>query len=81
MSNLKSGAMKAFFSKSLLKTQTGNNDIAKNDLCAAYKRDYYCEGQEPRAEMPEERTMVRSDNAASVKTKKQKFFACYNMFF
>ena len=59
---------------------TRNSDIAKSDP-EAEKKDYYCESQEPRAEMPEERTMVRSDNAASVKTKKQKFFACYNMFF
>lgn len=73
--------MKTLFPKNPAWIRSRNGDIAKNDLCAAYKRDYYCEGQEPRAEMPEERTMVRSDNAASVKTKKQKFFACYNMFF
>ena len=80
MSNLKSGAMKAFFSKSLLKTQTGNNDIAKNDLYA--NRDYYCEGQEIRIEASEKSANVEHDvSGAEVKVKKQKFSACYNMFF
>ena len=78
MSNLKSGAMKAFFSKSLLKTQTGNNDIAKNYLYA--NRDYYCEGQEVRIEVSESGANVR-EGSAGVKVKKQKFSACYNMFF
>lgn len=70
--------MKKFLQKNLLKIQPGNNAIAKNDLYA--NRDYYCEGQEVRKETSEESASVRKDNA-SVKTKKQKFTACYNMFF
>lgn len=61
---------------------TRNGDIAKSDP-EAEKKDYYCESQEPRAETPGERTAtaVRGDNHAGVKNKRQKFIACYNMFF
>lgn len=72
--------MKKFFSKSLIKTSTGNNDIAKNELYA--NRDYYCEGQEIRIEASEKSANVEHDvSGAEVKVKKQKFTACYNMFF
>ncbi len=70
--------MKTFFSKSHSQAQTRNDDIAKDDLYA--NRDYYCEGQEVRVEISEDSTHVQK-NEAGVKTKKQKFTACYNMFF
>ena len=73
-------AMKTLFPKNPGWIHTRDGDIAKNEPYAD-RRDYYCEGQEPRADMPEERTTVRGDNHAGVKNKKQNFFACYNMCF
>ena len=75
--------MKTLFPKnSAWILHTRNGDIAKSDP-EVEKRDYYCESQEPRAEAPDERTVtaVRGDNHAGVKNKRQKFIACYNMFF
>jgi len=62
---------------------TRNGDIAKSDP-EAEKRDYYCESQEPPAGEPRARQgagEARGDNHAGVKNKRQKFIACYNMFF
>lgn len=75
--------MKALFTKNPARIlHTRNSDIAKSDP-EAEKKDYYCESQEPRAETPDERTAtaVRGENHAGVKNKRQKFIACYNMFF
>jgi hypothetical protein len=75
--------MKALFTKNPARIlHTRNSDIAKSDP-EAEKKDYYCESQEPRAETPDEwtATAVRGENHAGVKNKRQKFIACYNMFF
>ena len=72
--------MKTLFPKNPAWIRTRDGDIARSDPNVE-KRDYFCESQEPRAEAPDERTTVRGDNLAGVKNKRQKFFACYNMFF
>jgi len=61
---------------------TRNGDIAKS-APEAEKGDYSGESRGPRGEAPDERTVtaVRGDNHAGVKNKRQKFIACYNMFF